>query len=115
VQSDQTLRTGSTDESESVMDECGLIPRMGRGFSFAKSFILVMRATQYPLQLTHYLLFPGNKVIGNEAKIPESSTGCLFYRVPESRGYNGQMQTMYVIKLPCKMTRQEGHFLVLSL
>jgi len=88
VQSDQTLCTGSTDESVSVVDDCGLIPRMGRVISFAMSFSLVMRPAQYPIQLTHNVLFPGNKAIGIEAKNPESSTGCLFYRVPEHRGYN---------------------------
>jgi hypothetical protein len=113
VQSDQTLCTGSTDESESGMDDCGLIPRMGRGFSFATSFSLIMRPAQYPIQLT--ILFPSNKAIGNKAKTPESSTGCLFYRVPEHRDYNGQMQTIYVIKLPCTMIRQEGNSLVPSL
>jgi hypothetical protein len=88
---------------------------MGRGFSFATSFSLVMRPAQYPIQLTHNVLFPDNKAIANEAKNPESSTGCLFYRVPEHRGYNEQMQIIYAIKLPCTMTQQEGHSLVPSL
>jgi hypothetical protein len=105
VQCDQTLCTESTDDSVSVMDECGLIPHMGRSFSFATSFRLVMRPAQYPIQLTHNVLLPGNKAIGNEAKNPESSTLCLFYRVPEHRGYNGRMQTICAIKLYDDTTR----------
>lgn len=66
MQSDQTLCTGCTDESVSVMDGCSFIPR--RIFFFATSFSLVMRPAQYPVQLTHYFLFPGNKAIGNEDK-----------------------------------------------
>jgi hypothetical protein len=85
---------------------------MGRGFSFAISFSLVKMPAQYSIQLTHSFLFPGNKAFGNEAKNPESSTGCLFYRVPKHRSYNGQMQTIYAIKLPCMTLRQEGHSLV---
>jgi len=73
-----------------------------------------MRTAQYPVQLTHNVLFPGNKTIGNENKNQESPTGCLFYRVPEHRGYNGQIQTIYAIKLPCTRI-QEGNSLVPSL
>jgi hypothetical protein len=88
---------------------------MGTGFFFATPLSLVMRPAQYQIQLTHNALFPGNKAIGNKAKNPESSTGCLFYRVPEHRGYNEKMQTIYAIKLPCTMTQQEGHSLLPSL
>jgi len=115
VQSDQTLCTGSTDESVSVMDDCGFIRRMGRGLSFATSFSLVIRHAQYPIQLTYNVPLPGNKAIEKEAKNPKSSTGCIFCQVSEHRGYNGHMQTIYAIKLPCTMTRQKGPSLVPSL
>jgi hypothetical protein len=60
------------------------------------------------------VLSSGNKVTGSEVKTL-SSTGRLFYRVPEHIYHNGQIHSLYATQLPCTMTRQNGHRFVPSL